>query len=121
MFGYLWSISTGTCALIFCFGIALFGIVHSATSAVWPSFYGEMFPTRVRLSGLAIGTQIGFAIAGFAPTLATAIAGTGRDSWLGVAAITAAFCVVNVAAVATGKETYRVRTEELGRPVKVAA
>jgi glyoxylase-like metal-dependent hydrolase (beta-lactamase superfamily II) len=99
------------------FGIVTFGMVYSATAAVWPSFYGEMFPTPVRLSGMAIGTQIGFAISGFAPTLATAIAGTGRDSWLGVAAITAIFCLVNVIAVVTGKETYRVRTEQLGRPV----
>jgi MFS family permease len=121
MFGYLWSISTGRYALIFCFGIVLFGIVHSATSAVWPSFYGEMFPTRVRLSGMAIGTQIGFAIAGFAPTVATAIAGTAPGSWLGVSAITALLCLVNVAAGATGKETYRVRTEALGKPVEVAA
>ncbi|MEV1174111.1 MFS transporter, partial [Nonomuraea sp. NPDC049784] len=75
MFGYLWSISTGSYALIFVVGILMFGVVHSATSGVWPSFYGEMFTTRVRLSGMAIGTQIGFAIAGFAPTVATAVAG----------------------------------------------
>ncbi|RZT07599.1 MFS transporter [Kribbella sp. VKM Ac-2569] len=120
-FGYLWSISTGTYALIFLFGIVTFGMVYSATAAVWPSFYGEMFPTRVRLSGMAIGTQIGFAISGFAPAVATAIAGTGQGSWLGVSVITAIFCLMNIVAVATGKETYRVRTENLGRPVEVAA
>jgi hypothetical protein len=32
-------------------------------NGIQPSLYGEMFPTRVRLSGMAIGTQIGFAIA----------------------------------------------------------
>jgi MFS family permease len=115
MFAYLWSISIGNYALIFVAGIVMFGIVHSATSAVWPAFYGEMFTTRVRLSGMAIGTQIGFAIAGFAPTIATAVAGTGQDSWFGVALITAALCLINVAAVATGRETYRIPTEQLGR------
>ncbi|MGN9845117.1 MFS transporter [Nonomuraea sp. H19] len=114
MFVYLWSISTGNYFLIFAAGIVLFGIVHSATSGVWPSFYGEMFTTRVRLSGMAIGTQIGFAIAGFAPTLATAVAGTGPGSWLGVSLFTAALCLVNVAAVATARETYKVPTEQLG-------
>ncbi|GAA2869304.1 MFS transporter [Streptosporangium fragile] len=114
MFAYLWSISTGDYMLVFLSGIVMFGIVHSATSGVWPSFYGEMFSTRVRLSGMAIGTQIGFAIAGFAPTIATAIAGTGKESWLGVSIFTAALCLVNVVAVATGRETYRVPTEDLG-------
>ncbi|MEV0387916.1 MFS transporter [Nonomuraea sp. NPDC050643] len=114
MFAYLWSISVGDYLLIFIAGIVMFGIVHSATSAVWPSFYGEMFTTRVRLSGMAIGTQIGFAIAGFAPTVATAVAGTGPESWLGVSVITAVVCLVNVAAVATGRETYQVPTAELG-------
>ncbi|MEV5889061.1 MFS transporter [Nonomuraea fuscirosea] len=121
MFGYLWSIYTGDFLLIFAVGIALFGIVYSAVNAVWPSFYGEMFTTRVRLSGMAIGTQIGFAIAGFGPTVATAVAGTGPESWLGVSIITAALCLVNVAAVATGRETYRVPTARLGLPPEVAA
>ncbi|MGW0808529.1 MFS transporter [Nonomuraea sp. NPDC002799] len=114
MFAYLWSISAGSFALIFVVGILMFGVVHSATSAVWPSFYGEMFTTRVRLSGMAIGTQIGFAIAGFAPSVATAVAGTGQGSWLGVSIITAVLCLVNVAAVATARETYRVPTDQLG-------
>ncbi|WP_336204117.1 MFS transporter [Nonomuraea sp. LPB2021202275-12-8] len=121
MFAYLWSISIGSYALIFVTGIVMFGIVHSATSGVWPSFYGEMFTTRVRLSGMAIGTQIGFAIAGFAPTVATAVAGTGQESWLGVSLITAVLCLVNVAAVATAKETYKVPTEQLGRKAPVTA
>ncbi|MEV0160617.1 MFS transporter [Nonomuraea fuscirosea] len=121
MFGYLWSIYTGDFLLIFAVGIALFGIVYSAVNAVWPSFYGEMFTTRVRLSGMAIGTQIGFAIAGFGPTVATAVAGTGPESWLGVSIITAVLCLVNVAAVATGRETYRVPTARLGLPPEVAA
>ena len=45
-----------------------------------------MFPTRVRLSGMAIGTQIGFALGGLAPTVASAIAGDGLSGWVPVAA-----------------------------------
>ncbi|MBT2225542.1 MFS transporter [Nonomuraea sp. NEAU-A123] len=114
IFVYLWAISAGGYPLIFVVGILMFGAVHSATSGVWPSFYGEMFSTRVRLSGMAIGTQIGFAIAGFAPTVATAVAGTGRGSWLGVSVLTAVVCLINVAAVATARETYRIPTDQLG-------
>jgi MFS family permease len=115
IFGYLWSISTGNYGLIFLFGILMFGVVYTATSGVWPSLYGEMFTPQVRLSGMAIGTQIGFAISGFVPSIATAVAGSGRDGWLGAAILTAALCLVSAVAVATGRETHQVRTEDLGR------
>jgi MFS family permease len=114
MFAYLWAISEGNYPLIFLVGILMFGVVYSATGSVWPAFYGEMFSARVRLSGMAVGTQIGFAIAGFAPSVAGAIAGDGPDAWLGVSVITAILCLVNIVAVATGRETYKVPTEQLG-------
>lgn len=114
MFVYLWSISAGNHILILVAGIVMFGGVYSATNGIWPSFYGEMLPTRVRLSGMAIGTQLGFAVAGFMPSVAVWFAGSGKESWLGVSVFVAVLCVVNVIAVATGRETYRVPTDELG-------
>jgi hypothetical protein len=82
-----------------------------------------MFTARVRLSGMAIGTQIGFAIAGFSPTIAAALDGPDGTSWVPVAVFTGVLCLVNVLAVATAKETYRVPTEELGtqRSTKIEA
>ncbi|MFJ8820854.1 MFS transporter [Streptomyces sp. NPDC102467] len=114
MFGYLWAISTGSYPLTFVFGILAFGVVYSAANAVWPSFYGEMFPTRVRLSGMAIGTQIGFAVAGFAVTFAARIAGPDGADWFAVALFTAALCVPPVIAGVTARETHKVPTELLG-------
>jgi MFS family permease len=114
IFGYLGSIAAGSYLWIFVLGIGMFGIVYTATSAVWPAFYGEMFPARVRLSGTAIGTQIGFAISGFLPSVAAAVGGSGKGAWLGVSIFTAALCLVNVVAVATGKENFRVPTVQLG-------
>ncbi|WP_206785780.1 MFS transporter [Amycolatopsis sp. MtRt-6] len=113
IFPYLWSISIGSYALLFVLGIVLFGVAYSGVNGVWPSLYGEMFGARVRLSGMAIGTQIGFAVAGFAPSVVAAI-GSGRDDWLGVAIFTAAVCVVAAGAAATARETYRVPTAQLG-------
>ncbi|MFH8487018.1 MFS transporter [Streptomyces longisporoflavus] len=114
IFVYLWAISTGSYPLVFVTGVLLFGVVYSAANGIWPSFYGEMFPASVRLSGMAVGTQIGFAVAGFAVTFAAQIAGPDGDNWLGVAIFTAAFCVICAIAVVTGRETYRVPTAELG-------
>ncbi|WP_433868684.1 MFS transporter [Saccharopolyspora sp. CA-218241] len=114
MFAYLWAVSAGQYALIFSIGILLFGIVYSATNGIWPAFYGEMFSTRVRLSGMAIGTQIGFALAGFAPSIAAAL-GSGAGGWINVAVFTAVLCALNMIAVASGRETARVPTADLGR------
>ncbi|MFE9923402.1 MFS transporter [Streptomyces sp. NPDC005774] len=114
MFAYLWAISTGNFALTMLLGIITFGVVYSAANGVWPSFYGEMFPTRVRLSGMAIGTQIGFAVAGFAVTFAAQIAGPDGDGWKAVALFTAVLCVPPVIAALSARETHRVPTELLG-------
>ncbi|MDG4859653.1 MFS transporter [Streptomyces sp. T-3] len=114
IFVYLWAISTGSYPLIMGVGILGFGIVYSAANGIWPSLYGEMFPTRVRLSGMAIGTQIGFAFAGFAVTFAAQIDGPDGGNWTGVAVFTACFCVLSALAAATGRETHRVPTAELG-------
>jgi len=114
IFVFLWAISIGNYPLIFVVGIFMFGIPQSATAAVWPSFYGEMFTARVRYTGTALGTQIGFGFAGFVPTIASAIAGDGVDAWLPVSILTAAICLVSIIAVASAKETYRVSTAQLG-------
>lgn len=79
--------------------------------------YGEMFPTRVRLSGTAIGTQIGFAIGTFAPTAAAAIEGDGAAGWVPVAIYVLVSSLIAAAAVATTRETFNVPLEELGRKV----
>ncbi|GGX86352.1 MFS transporter [Streptomyces minutiscleroticus] len=114
MFLYLWAISTGSYPLVLLLGIVAFGVVYSAANGVWPAFYGEMFSTRVRLSGVAIGTQIGFAVAGFAVTFAARIAGPDGDDWFAVALFTAALCVPPVLAAVTARETHKMPTERLG-------
>jgi MFS family permease len=114
IFPFLWAIGEGNIPLIFTFGILMSGVVYSAANGVWPSFYGEMFTTKVRLSGMAIGTQIGFALAGFGPTIAAAIQGKGPDGWLPVAYFTAGACVIAAIAAWTARETYNVSMNDLG-------
>lgn len=114
MFLYLWAISTGNYPLTLLLGIVTFGVVYSAANGIWPSFYGEMFSTRVRLSGMAIGTQIGFAVAGFAVTFAAQIAGPDGTDWSSVALFTAALCVPPVITALSARETHTIPTEHLG-------
>jgi MFS family permease len=120
---YIWAISQGNIALVFALGLLLAGVVYSASNGVWPALYGEMFDTRVRLSGMAIGTQIGFALGGFAPAISAALLGTGPGGWTPVAVFTSATAVVAALAAATARETYLTPMAELGRkgPVVAAA
>jgi len=112
---FLWSIAHAHTALVFVFGLLLSGVVYSAANGVWPSLYGEMFSTRVRLSGMAVGTQIGFALAGFAPTICAAVQGNDPGNWMPVAAFVSVTSAVAALAVATCRETYRTPMAELGR------
>ncbi|MGH2893642.1 MAG: MFS transporter, partial [Solirubrobacteraceae bacterium] len=92
---------------------AMSGVVYSAQNGIWPSLYGEMFPTRVRLSGMAIGTQIGFALGGLAPTVADWIAGKGTSGWVPVATMTFGASVLAAIAIATARETAHVSLAEI--------
>jgi MFS family permease len=122
MFAYLAAIASGSYALIFLAAILMSGVVYSAQNGVWPALYGEMFPTRVRLSGVAIGTQIGFAIGGFAPTAAAAIAGDGAGGWVPVAVYVLGSSILAAVAVATARETYDVPLRVIdGRPRRAPA
>jgi MFS family permease len=106
MFAYLGAIASGQWLWIFLAAVAMSGIVYSAQNGIWPSLFGEMFPTRVRLSGMAIGTQIGFALGGLAPTVASAIAGPGPGGWVPVAAMTFGASVLAAISILTARETY---------------
>ncbi|GJD63149.1 MFS transporter [Methylobacterium frigidaeris] len=112
---YMWAISQGNLPLIFCFGILLSGVVYSAANGVWPSLYGEMFDTKVRLSGMAIGTQIGFALGGFAPVISAALLGTGPTGWVPVALFVTATAGIAAVSIFTARETYRTPMEMLGK------
>ena len=106
MFPYLGAVSSGNWVLVFLLGAVLSGVFYSMANGIWPSFYAEMFPTRVRVSGLALGTQIGFAISGgVTPFLATAVAGAEGDAWLNVALVVCAAGLISVIAALTAKET----------------
>ena len=114
MFPYLGAVSAGNWPLIFIFGAIMSGCAYSLANAIWPSFYAEMFPTTARVTGLALGTQVGFAVSGgLAPVLASAVAGAGGENWVSVAAFTAGVCVLVGLVAMTAKETKGLSLEEI--------
>jgi MFS family permease len=114
MFPYLWSITVGNWPLMYVFGILNLSVLYMVANAVWPAFFAEMFPTRVRASGITVGTQIGFAISGgFAPVLSAALAGVDLKGWVGPSILAVVFAAIAVGLALTGKETGKYTLEEL--------
>jgi MFS family permease len=111
---YMLSMSSGNEVLTFTLAVLTFSFGYAAANATWPSFYGEMFSTQVRFSGVAIGTQIGFLLAGFAPTIVTALGGVQEGGWVVISIFTAVVCVIAAGAALTARETKDVPTELLG-------
>jgi MFS family permease len=114
IFPFLSFLSAGNLPMVYVFGLLLSGVVYSAPNAIWPSFYAEMFDTKVRYSGMAIGTQIGFALGGFAPAISTALLGKNETNWMAVAIFTAAAALVSAGAAFTARETFNVHMNDLG-------
>jgi MFS family permease len=112
---YMLSMSSGNTVLTFALAIATFSFGYAAANAVWPSFYGEMFSTQVRFSGMAIGTQLGFLMAGFAPSIVTALGGVREGGWVVISAFTAVVCVIAAVSATTARETKDIPTPLLGR------
>jgi MFS family permease len=115
MFPYLWAIKHSNVPLILLFAVLLSGIAYSAFNSVWPALFGEMFDTHVRLSGTAIGTQLGLALSGFAPAVAFMLQGTGSAGWIRVSVLTLGTCVIAAIAIGSAPETSRLPLHRLGQ------
>jgi len=93
----------------------MWGVVYQGYNAVFPSFYPELFPTRTRVSAMAIAQNIGTAITAMLPALFTAVAPPGSSNiWLTVGCIAFAITIVSALAAMSARETYRVHMEDLG-------
>ena len=114
VYPYLYSITEGNWIGIFVGGIMMSGAMYSAANAVWPSFYSEMFPVRVRATGLALGTQIGFALSGgFVPVIATLLSGPQQTGWFLPALFATVVCLIVAGAAMTAKETHAATLAEI--------
>ncbi len=111
---YMLSMSSGNMVLVFVLAVLTFSCGYAAANAVWPSFYGEMFSARVRFSGLAVGTQLGFLLAGFAPAIVAALGGVQEGGWVVIALFTAVVAVIASLSALTARETKDVPTDTLG-------
>ncbi|MGI5131239.1 MFS transporter [Pseudonocardia sp. CA-107938] len=84
-----------------------------AAYATQLSIAAELFSTTVRFSGVAVGTQFGYLLGGFAPTLSYAVLRPGPTGWVPVAILAGLCCVVAAAAVLSAPETRGLTIEEI--------
>ncbi len=116
-FGYLYAISIGSVPLAILLSILMWGVVYQGYNAVFPSFYPELFPTRTRVSAMAISQNIGTTLTAMLPAIFAAVAPPGSANIpLTVGAITLAITAIAALAAFSARETYRVHMRDLGNP-----
>ena len=112
---YLYAISIHNVPLAIAMSLLMWGVVYQGYNAVFPSFYPEMFPTRTRVSGMAISQNLGTAVTALLPALFVAVAPPGAMNIpLTIGSITLAVTVIAAISAWTARETYRVRMADLG-------
>ncbi|MBB3219301.1 MFS transporter [Pseudoduganella umbonata] len=116
-FVYLYAISIHNVPLAIAMSLLMWGIVYQGYNAVFPSFYPELFPTRTRVSAMAISQNLGTLVSAMLPAVFAFVAPPGaNDIPLKIGAITFGVTVIAALAAMSARETYRVRMEDLGNP-----
>jgi MFS family permease len=114
-FAYLFAISQKNVPLAIAVSLLMWGVIYQGYNAVFPSFYPELFPTRTRVSAMAIAQNVGTAITAMLPALFATVAPPGSTNIpLTVGAITVTASVIAALAAFSARETYRVHMNDLG-------
>ena len=97
--------------LAICLGL----VIHSFMYAPQPAIMSEMFPTRMRYSGVSFGYQVTSIIAGsLAPIIATTILSE-TGSWVGIAVYLLIAAAITLVAVFSMRETKGISLREIDR------
>ncbi|MBN3801693.1 MHS family MFS transporter [Paraburkholderia sp. Ac-20336] len=114
-FAYLYAISIHNLPLAFVMSILMWGVVYQGYNAIFPSYYPELFPTRFRVSAMAIAQNLGTTLTALLPALFAAVAPPGSHNVpMLIGSLTFGATVVSALAAWSARETYRVRLQDLG-------
>jgi MFS family permease len=120
-FAYLYAISIRNVPLAIAMSLLMWGIVYQGYNAIFPSYYPELFPTRARVTAMAIAQNVGTTITALLPALFATVAAPGSPNIpLTIGTITFGVTIIAATAAWTGRETYRVHLNDLGDPDAVA-
>ncbi|RYF70791.1 MAG: MFS transporter [Comamonadaceae bacterium] len=112
---YLYAISIHSVPLAIAMSLLMWGVVYQGYNAVFPSFFPELFATRVRVTAMAIAQNVGTTITALLPALFAYVAPPGSVGIpFTVGSIAFGVTVIAALAAMTARETFRVRVEDLG-------
>ena len=115
-FGYLYAISIHSVPLAIVMSLLMWGVVYQGYNAIFPSFYPELFPTRTRVSAMAISQNVGTTITALLPALFAAVAPPGSTNIpLTIGALTFGITIIAAVAALSARETYRIHLNDLGK------
>lgn len=81
-FPFFWLLDTHQPALVYLATLVGLAVCHGAMIGTQPALMGELFPAKVRYSGLAMGHEIASIVSGgLAPLAATALFSIYKDAW----------------------------------------
>ena len=111
-FAYLYAISIHNVPMAIVLSLLMWGIIYQGYNAVFPSFYPELFPAKVRVSAMAISQNLGTMITAFFPAVFIAIAPPGSANIpLKVGSFALAITLLVAVTAFTAKETCRSELE----------
>jgi MFS family permease len=114
-YAYLYAISIKDVPLAIAMSLLMWGVVYQGYNAVYPSFYPELFPTRARVSAMAISQNVGTMLTALMPALFTWVAPPGSTKVpLVVGSLTLLVTLISAVSAWTARETYRVPLPSLG-------
>jgi MFS family permease len=114
-FGYLYAISIASVPLAIVMSVLMWGVIYQGYNAIFPSFYPELFPTRSRVSAMAIAQNVGTTITALLPALFATVAPPGSTNVpMTIGAITLGITIISAIAAYSVRETYRIHLNDLG-------
>jgi MFS family permease len=115
-FAYLYAVSIKNVPLAIAMSLLMWGFVYQGYNAVFPSFYPELFPTRTRVTAMAISQNVGTTMTALLPALFAAVAPPGSSNIpLTIGSLAFGITVISALAALSARETYRVHLNDLGK------
>jgi MFS family permease len=114
IFLFFMALSAANLLLIFVTGILLIGVAYTWSNSIYPAYFPEQFPVKVRYSGMAISLMFGLLLAGFAPVISELLIGGDKANWVPVATFAAVACAISAVAALLAPETFKTPTAMLG-------